>query len=174
MRRDFAASSGGATVASFTGPDFSPACGPAQAIDNSQSTGWGSTTGDDAGTPTNTFVPKNIVVDMHQKVDVSSFAVDPSATCGDGASASTSSYRIDVSADGSSWRTVASGTFTSADDGVLNPVTPTTPATNVRYVRFWMLGNQTPDFATSCPDGAFAGCSFTDMTELEVYGTAGG
>jgi hypothetical protein len=54
----------------------------------------------------------------------------------------------------------------------LNPVTPTTPATNIRFVKFTMLGNQTPDFATSCPGGAFSGCSFTDLTEIEVYGTA--
>ena len=29
---------------------------------------------------------------------------------------------------------------------------------------------QVPDFATNCPDGAFAGCEFTDFTELEVFG----
>ncbi len=40
-----------------------------------------------------------------------------------------------------------------------------------RYVRFTILGNQTPDFATSCPGGAFSGCEFTDLTEIEVYGT---
>ena len=41
----------------------------------------------------------------------------------------------------------------------------------VRFVRFTIKGNQTPDFATSCPGGAYSGCSFTDLTELEVYGT---
>jgi extracellular elastinolytic metalloproteinase len=40
----------------------------------------------------------------------------------------------------------------------------------VRFVRFNMLGNQTPDFATNCPDGNFSGCQFTDLTELAVYG----
>ena len=54
-----------------TGPDYGPTCGPLQAIDNSQATGWGSTTGDDAGTPTNVFVPKNIVIDLKQPVSVS-------------------------------------------------------------------------------------------------------
>jgi hypothetical protein len=77
VRRDYAAASGGASVASFDGPDYSPACGPVGAIDNSQATGWGSTTGDDAGTPTNLFVPKSIVVDLKQAVDVAQFAVGP-------------------------------------------------------------------------------------------------
>src|SRR4029079_4606946 len=101
-------------VASFDGPDYSPACGPVGAIDNSQATGWGSTTGDDAGTPPNVFVPKSIVVDLKQAVDVAQFAVDPSATCGDGGSASTGAYAIEVSADGTTWRPAAAGTFTVA------------------------------------------------------------
>ena len=43
--------------AGFNGPDFSDfGCGPAGAIDNAQGTGWGSTTGDDDGTPTNAMI----------------------------------------------------------------------------------------------------------------------
>jgi len=171
VRRDYAAASGGASITSFNGPDFSPACGPTGAIDTSQATGWGSTTGDDAGTPTNVFVPKFIVVDLKQAVDVTQFAVDPAATCGDGGSASTGAYSIEVSADGTTWTPAASGTFTVADRGRLNPVTPSSGSgTGVRFVRFTIKGNQTPDFATSCPDGAYSGCQYTDLTELEVYG----
>jgi extracellular elastinolytic metalloproteinase len=170
VRRDYASSSGGAAITDFNGPDYGPACGPPQAIDNSQSTGWGSTTGDDDGTPTNEFVPKFIVVDMQQAVDVTEFAVDPAATCGDGASASTGDYRIETSPNGTVWTTAASGTFTSDDNGTLTPVTPTAGGSDVRFVKFTMLGNQVPDFATNCPDGAFSGCSFTDMSEIEVYG----
>jgi extracellular elastinolytic metalloproteinase len=170
LRRDYAASSGGAGVASFTGPDYGPACGPAQAIDNSLATGWGSTTGDDAGTPTNVFVPKTIVIDMVQTVAVSQFAVDPSATCGDGGSASTGKYSIEVSTDGTTWAPAASGTFTVANRGQLNGVAPTGGTATARYVRFTILGNQTPDFATSCPGGAYSGCQYTDLSEIEVYG----
>ena len=172
VRRDWAASSGGATIASFTGPDYAPACGPEGAIDNSQATGWGSTTGDDNGTPTNVFVPKNVVIDLQKQVDVSQIAVDPSATCGDGGSASTGQYTIEVSTDGQTWKPSNSGTFTSADRGRLNPLTPAGGTVTARYVRFTIQGNQTPDFATCCPGGAFSGCQYTDLTEIEVYGKA--
>ena len=58
------------------------------------------------------------------------------------------------------------------DRGRINELAPTAGADGVRFVRFNILGNQTPDFATSCPDGAFSGCSFSDLTELEVFGAA--
>jgi hypothetical protein len=104
-------------------------------------------------------------------VNVSSFGVDPSATCGDGASASTGGFKIETSPDGTTWTVAATGTFTSADDGRLNTVTPSAGSSGVRFVRFTITSNQTPDFATTCPGGAFAGCSFTDLTELEVFGS---
>ncbi|NUR09982.1 MAG: hypothetical protein HOQ22_08075 [Nocardioidaceae bacterium] len=172
LRRDFAAASGGATVTAFNGPDFSPACGPTGAIDLSQATGWGSTTGNDNGDPTNVFVPKFVVVHLPTTVNLSEFAIDPSATCGDGGSASTGQFRIETSPDGTTWTTAAEGTFGVADRGRLNTVTPTAGTQGVNFVRFTILGNQTPDFANNCPGGAFSGCSFTDLTELEAYGTA--
>ncbi len=171
VRRDWAAAGGGGSVTGFTGPDFSPACGPAGAIDGSLATGWGSTTGDDQGDPTATFVPKYVVVRLPRAVDVSSIAVDPSATCGDGGSASTGAYRVETSTNGLTWVPAVAGTFTAADRGRLNELTPTAGAAGVQFVRFWMLGNQTPDFATTCPAGAYSGCSYTDLTELEVYGS---
>jgi hypothetical protein len=173
VRRDWAAVSGGAKVAAFNGPDFTPfGCGPEQALDTSQGTGWGSTTGDNKGTPTNQFVPKFISVDMGKRVNITQFGVDPSATCGDGGSASTGKFQIETSVDGVSWTVAYSGEFTEADRGKLVPLTPTTGVNGVQFVKFVILGNQTPDFANSCPNGAFSGCSFTDLTEFEVYGTA--
>jgi extracellular elastinolytic metalloproteinase len=172
LTHDWAAQSGGASIADFTGPDFSPQCGPEGAIDLSQGTGWGSTTGDNAGTPTNVFQPKFIVVELPQPIDITEFRVDPSATCGDGLSASTGAFTIAVSADGTTFTDVATGEFTNADDGHYNSVPPSTvPATGVNFVRFTIEGNQTPDFATNCPNGAFSGCSFTDLTELAVVGS---
>ncbi len=171
IRRDWAASSGGATIDDFNGGDFTAyGCGPNEAIDLSLGTGWGSTTGDDAGTPTNVMVPKYIVVDMQQPIDIDTFEVDPNATCGDGASASTKDYRIETSVEGTVWTTAAEGTFTADDRGQLNVVTPTGATEGVRYVKFWILSNQTPDFATNCPDGAYSGCSYSDLTELAVFG----
>ena len=45
LRRDWAAASGGASIASFTGPDYTDfGCGPGGAIDLSAGSGWGSET----------------------------------------------------------------------------------------------------------------------------------
>jgi extracellular elastinolytic metalloproteinase len=175
LTHDWAAASGGATVTDFNGPDFSQfGCGPGGAIDLSQGTGWGSTTGDDAGTPTNVFVPKFITVQLPQPIDITEFRVDPSATCGDGLSASTGAFTIAVSTNGTAFTDVATGAFTNADDGHYNTVTPTSAATGVNFVRFTIQGNQTPNFATNCPNGAFSGCAFTDLTELAVVGSPSG
>jgi extracellular elastinolytic metalloproteinase len=172
MRRDWMASSGGATVAAFNGPDYTVyGCGPDGAIDQNLAIGWGSSTGNDNADPTNVFVPKFIVVDMKQAIDLTEFDVDPTATCGDGGSASTGAFRVETSPDNSTWTIAAEGTFTVDDRGRLNPVPLTAGTQDVRYVRFWILGNQTPDFATNCPNGPYSGCLFTDLTELAAYGT---
>ncbi|MEV6265514.1 M36 family metallopeptidase [Kribbella sp. NPDC051936] len=171
-RRNWAAASGGGSVVDFNGPDFSSFnCGPGGAIDNAQGTGWGSTTGDDNGTPTNQMVPKYVDIKLPASVTVSAFNVDPSNTCGDPGSASTGQYRIQTSADGTTWATAAEGTFDATNRGKYNLVTPTGNTTGVQYVRFWMLSPQVPDFQNNCPAGAFGGCQFTDMTEIQVFGT---
>jgi hypothetical protein len=170
-RRNWAASSGGGSVVGFNGPDFSPQCGPAYAINSSQGTGWGSTTGDNAGTPTNKMIAKHVDIKLPNPVTVAKFSVDPSNTCGDPGSASTGKYRIETSADGQTWATAQEGEFTAANRGKYNELTPSGNATNIQYVRFWMLSPQVPDFETNCPAGAFGGCQFTDMTEIEVFGT---
>ncbi|TCC20796.1 M36 family metallopeptidase [Kribbella speibonae] len=171
-RRNWAAASGGGAIAGFNGPDFSSFnCGPSGAIDNAQGTGWGSTTGDDNGTPTNKMIDKHVDVKLPAAVTISAFNVDPSNTCGDPGSASTGKYRIETSADGTTWATAAEGTFDATNRGKYNLVTPTGNTTGVQYVRFWMLSPQVPDFETNCPAGAFGGCQFTDMTELQVFGT---
>ncbi|GAA3559869.1 M36 family metallopeptidase [Kribbella ginsengisoli] len=169
-RRDWAAAAGGGAVTDFNGPDFAPACTPPYAIDLSQGTGWGSTTGDDAGTPTNTPIPKFIVVALPATVNITTFSVDPSQTCGDPGSAATGGYRIETSADGTTWATAAEGTFGAANRLRYNEVTPTGNTTGIKYVKFWMLSPQVPDITTNCP-GPFAGCQFMDMMELQVFGT---
>ena len=185
IRRDWAASSGGGEIVAFNGPDYSPfGCGPAGAIDLSQGTGWGSTTGDDAGTPTNKAVPKFIKVALPDAVDIragrtdgrTAFRVDPSNTCGDPGSASTNEYRIEVSRNGSTWTEVVDAAFGTIEDpdsrGRYFDVASTRSVDGVRFVRFWMDSPQVPDFAKNCPGGAFAGCVFMDLTELQVFGQA--
>lgn len=176
-RRDYAASSIGGQITDFNGPDYSSyGCGPGGAIDLSQGSGWGSTTGDDNGTPTSTVVPKHIVVELSEPIDIdmnannTAFAVDPSNTCGDPGSSSTGKYRIEVSTNGTTFVRAAQGEFTSTDRGRYNDVPSSVALADVRFVRFTMRSPQVPDFATNCPDGAYGGCTYTDMTELEVFG----
>ena len=171
-RRDWASAAGGGTVAAHNGPDLSSfGCGPGAAIDLAQGTGWGSTTGDDEGTATGVMVPKHIDIALPAAVTVTKFSVDPSNVCGDPASSATGKYRIETSVDGTTWAPAQEGEFTAANRGKYNELTPTGNTTGVKFVRFWMLSPQVPDFATNCPDGGFGGCEFTDMTEIQVYGT---
>jgi hypothetical protein len=170
-RRDWAASSGGATIAEFTGTDHTAGgCGPTAAIDLSRISTWKTAAGADEATPTNVFVPKHITVKLPRAITLKELAVDPSAGCFDGASASTAGYRIETSPDGTTWTTANQGTFTANDLGRLNTLTPSAGTTGVQFVRFTILSNQVPDFATDCP-GPFTGCVHADLTELEVFGT---
>jgi extracellular elastinolytic metalloproteinase len=181
VQRDWAMTSGGGEITDFNGPDYTGfGCGPVGAIDGSLGNGWGSTAGNDAGDPTGTFVPKHIVVKLPQAVDVSSFGVDPAATCGDSGSSSTGDYTIEVSANGTAWTPVADGHFTIGDRGHLNEVLPSGAADGIQYVRFTIAGDQVADvsgdtFANICgnPDtsGGYTGCQFADLTELAVFGT---
>ena len=123
------------------------------------------------------FVPKHIVVDLQARpIDISSFGVDPNATCGDPGSSSTGCLRRSTTSTvgpNGPWIAAASGTFVTADRGHLNEVDPTTGDTGVQWVRFTIKGNQVPDFATACSTDptAFGGCTFTDLSEFAVFGS---
>jgi hypothetical protein len=182
IRQDFAASSGGGTITDFNGPDYTDfACGPPGAIDLSEGTGWGSTTGDDDGDLASVIIPKHITIKLSHAIDISTsssttaFAVDPTATCGDPGSSSTGEYKIEVSTDNTNWTTAVDGSggnaFTAANRYKYTNVASSVSVNGVKYVRFTMVSPQVPDFSTNCPDGPFGGCQFMDMTELEVFGT---
>ena len=142
-----------AVSSSFTGPDYSDfGCGPGADIDQSLGTGWGSEAGG----------PKLIVIRLPRTVHVSTFAIDPSNTCGDGPGSATAGYTLETSANGNAWTPAARGTFTAADLGRLNTVTPGSGAAAVRYVRFTMLSPQDHQ------------SQFMDSSEVEVYGTPTG
>jgi extracellular elastinolytic metalloproteinase len=170
VRRDWAAATGGASVAAFDGPDFTPfGCGPGAAIDQSQAAGWGSTADLVGGLP-GPATPKSITIHLPTAVDIATVSVNPSAICGDGGSASTGDYTVEVSTDGSVFTQVAAGLFTPANRGQMNDVTLSGATAAITDVRFTMVTPQVFQVGT-CP-GAFSGCDFTDMTEIAVYGTA--
>jgi hypothetical protein len=173
ITRDWASLSGGASVQSAEGTDFSAfGCGPEQAFDTSEGTSWVTDAGG-GGDPTGTFQPRAIEVKLPQAVDVASFEVDPSQTCGTGNSSSTGDLKIETSPDGVTWTTAAEPTYTSDDLGHLNSVAPSAGADNVLYVRATIEANQVPaPFSSNCPDGGFGGCQYSTLTELVVAGTA--
>ncbi|MCA2212402.1 M36 family metallopeptidase [Jidongwangia harbinensis] len=166
LRRDWAAISGGSDVVSFTGPDYSEyGCGPAQLFDQSQSAGWGSDVAPEG---------QNVVVQLPVAVDIAEVVINPSATCGDDPTASTSRYRVETSGDGTTWTVGAEGAFPNGT------VTPTTvplsegSRSDVAFLRYTMLTTQGQD-AGLCPAGqppTVSGCLYLDSTELAVYGAA--
>jgi hypothetical protein len=193
LRRDWAALSGGGSIAAFNGPDYTPfGCGPTGAIDQSQGNGWGSDT--DNGTITGFATDKFIVARLPVKVNISEIQVNPSNTCGDPGSSSTRGWRIEVSADGTSFTELVDGVFYAANRGRMNTVF-TGAVAGVQYIRFWILNPQVPNnpASGSCAgpascgtdpdddsgvalhcgtgkDNGFGGCTFMDMVELGVYG----
>ena len=104
-------------------------------------------------------------------MDISQISVNPSAVCGDGGSASTGDYTVEVSTDGSAFSEVASGQFTPAEQGQMNDVALSGATAGITDIRFTMVTPQVFQLGT-CP-GAFSGCDFMDMTEIAAYGTAG-
>jgi hypothetical protein len=168
VRRDWAASGGGGSIVSSTGPDYSDyGCGAAALIDQSQASGWGSDVA--AG-------GQNAIVKLSGTVDITDLVINPKSTCGDDTSASTGGYRVETSADGQTWTLAASGTFPA---GTVTPTSvPVAAAASdgVGYVRYTMLTTQGQD-AGDCPAGqppTESGCVFQDSTELAVYGKTAG
>ena len=171
--RDWASALKGGSVTAFNGPDFTGfGCGPINAIDQSQGAGWGSTSDLSPTGQQTPNTPKFIVVQLPETIDISTFGVDPSNTCGDSPSAATGDFKIETSTNGTTYQVAATGTFTPADLGKVNTVTPAAGTTaGVRFVRFTMINPQVFQIpGATCP-GPFSGCDFMDMSELEVYGS---
>jgi hypothetical protein len=163
LRRDWAASSGGAQVRiddalyDNTGAPFG--CGLAQLIDQNQGAGWSAfnpASPDDPGPAMPTAV-----IELPRAITIDRFGLDPSATCGDDVTATTKDYEIHTSADGVTFRLAKKGAFTMNDAGRLNIVEPTANATNVRFVMLKLLTPQST---------AGSGADFIDFSEFEVFG----
>jgi hypothetical protein len=172
LRRNWALRSGGATVASATGPDLSALrCGPADAVDGTSAYGWGSyapgydgSLHEQYGLPRVARGSRRLVLKLPAAIDVSRFAIDPGAICGDDDSASLAGFQLETSADGTSWRNALAATFGRAHNHRLNELTPNAGTTaGVRWVRLTMLSAQ---------GGGSSGTHFMDMAELAVFGAA--
>jgi hypothetical protein len=174
LRRDWAAAEAGGSIAGFTGTDHSDlGCGPAEAIDLSGSRGWSTDVAE--GLPSSSPQPKHIDVRLPEPIDVHSFGLDPSPTCGDGDSSAMRRYTIEVSLDGEEYSPVADGSFRRTDLGRVNEVALGDSLPGVQYVRVWIDSPQVPagvDCDTAQGD-QFSGCSVMDLTEFEVYGVPG-
>jgi F5/8 type C domain-containing protein len=138
---------------------YAPPCGPGNAFDQSQGTGWSSTS------PGSTSGAKQATVRLPQAIDITALGVDPGAICGDDDTASVGPVQIATSADGVSFAPAAAATFTAPDNHRLNILAPSGNAAGVRYVRVTMLAPQ-----SSQGDGA----RYMDLAELEVYGRPAG
>jgi extracellular elastinolytic metalloproteinase len=98
--------------------------------------------------------------------------INPSATCGDDATASTGGYRVETSPDNATWTLAAAGTFPPGTVKA-TPVTLTGGATGVAYIRYTALTSQGQDAGLCAdPNSTASGCAFLDNTELSVYGSA--
>ena len=156
VRRDWAALDGGATIRSFTPPDYSAyGCGPRQGFDRSLVNGWGS---DAPGSTAGSGVrgPRSVVVRLPRAVDVTSFAIDPGATCGDLPRAGLRAFDVFTRTSGGPW-VKAYGTTAALPQGVLTTLRPTRGTNDVMFVKLVMRSNRGDP-------------NYMDMTELSVRG----
>jgi extracellular elastinolytic metalloproteinase len=152
LRRNLASADAGGQVASFTGTDFSSAgCGPSHLIDQDPGLVWGS----------DLPAPREVVISLASPTNLTAVEIDPAAGCGDDDSASLGDYEVQVSADGASFTSVASGTFGPADLHVSNPVALGSVPAGTRFVKL---------VAKSSQSSAGSGADFVDVAELRAFG----
>ncbi|MGE5828556.1 MAG: M36 family metallopeptidase [Micromonosporaceae bacterium] len=174
LRRDWAALAGGATVVDFNGDDFTIfGCGPPSMFDQSQGSGWSTDSILTNPADHSVIQPRFVTVQLPAAIDIVSLQINPSGTCGDGASASAGDFTVETSTDGVIFVLAASGHFGIPNRNKMNnvPLNAGT-GTNVTHVRYTMNGTQLHDSApgATCP-GPFSACLFVDSVELAVYGT---
>ena len=166
LNRNWASLAGGGSIASSNDDTGEPFCGPTAMIDDQDGgLGWS------AFNPTGPFYPDELSGDaptttirLPRAVDISAIGIDPAATCGDGASAALKGYKLEVSSDGSTFRTFSEGEFTAAQAGNLNLLDATGDlGKGVRQVRLTLLSPQNDN-------EGFSGDDFIDVTSLEVFG----
>lgn len=97
-----------------------------------------------------------MVVRLPRAVDVTSFAIDPGATCGDGPKAGLQAFDVFTRTSGGPW-VKAYGTTKALPQGVLTSFVPTRGTNDVVFVKLVMRANRGDPY-------------YMDMTELSVRG----
>lgn len=168
LRRNYASRSGGAAIAATNDP-WTGACGPGDAIDGSQATGWSSPNPNGTQGPLPDPTPPGIppgtpymTVTLPQTVDISGFAVDPAEACGDDPSAAVGRLVVETSTDGTTFTPALDHTFANADRHRLNALAPIAGAERVSAIRVSLRSPQNPSGSS--------GRDWIDLTELRVYG----
>jgi hypothetical protein len=180
LRRDWAATEGGARVSGFTGPNYAGAgCGPGRLFDLSTALGWVTNADLDPKGRVTAATPKQVTVALPQQVDVSEVTIDPTATCGLGLSASLGRFTLQASSDGSQWHDIGGGDLQVADLGHASRVQLSGDLTGLGYVRLvaeapLVLVDTNPQTgypADACnPDQGYSGCTYMSAAEMEVHG----
>lgn len=155
--RDWAALEGGATLRSFSPPDYANFCGVNAngAFDLTLSAGWPSDAPDSTA-GSNFTGPRKAVVKLPKAVDVTTFGVASGGTCGDSSEAGVKKFTIETKVAGGNWVVAVSGTVDA--DGVLHTFTAKAGKQNVRFIRFTMKSNHGDEL-------------FMDVLEVTVRGT---
>jgi extracellular elastinolytic metalloproteinase len=137
--RDWAALSGGATLVSFTPPDYAPFCGSNAngAFDLLLGNGWPSDAPGNGSSGVSG--PRQATVRLPTTVDISSFGVASGGACGDGPDSGFKAFTIKTKTAGGSWQTAVSGKATP--DWVLRTYMPTGGTQDVVAIRFIMRTN---------------------------------
>ncbi len=153
LTRDWSSPVFSGAVRDFSGPDnTSSGCGPGGLIDDDPRSVWGTS---------RAAAGQRITIELGAPVDVAGVEIDPSAGCGDDASAALGGYQVLVAtARGGPFVSLATGAFDEDDLGELRPAF----SGNRQAVRFVQLIARTPQ---STAPGT-AGAQFVDVAELQV------
>ena len=166
LNRNWASKPGGAAIVSSNDGTGEPFCGPNALIDDRDGgAGWSAWNPNSPDYPGGlSGNPPTTTIRLPVAVDISAIGIDPASTCGNGASATLKGYKLEVSSDGATFRTVSEGEFQATQAGELNLLQPPAGAgANVRQVRLTMLSPQ-----NECD--VCSGLDFIDVTSLEVFG----
>jgi hypothetical protein len=105
-----------------------------------------------------------MTVTLPEAVDIATFAIDPSETCGDDETAAVGRLVVETSTDGTTFTTALDNTFGPTDNHKLNQIAPTAGGTGVTAIRISLRSPQDDSPGSS-------GRDWIDLTELKIYGS---